>query len=1017
VKTSLWTREALKWGIANGDLEAVGPRGEAFVGWRASGQGYQVDSQVRHSGRLSARCCNTSKEDRRGLACDLRLNQRVATPILAEGWSRADGVSMGKPREYALCVEGEYADGTRLGTRYYPFKSGTHAWQRCRFEYVPPKPIKQASLHALLDQRTGTAWFDDLQLWSLELPADTALFDGIPVERSKATVATARTGITLKTGDGLEVGFRGETGQLVTRAPGGLILRDAEALSHFVQPIGALKRGEDGSLAFEGEDEALGLHLSATYRVVGDAIRIDATVRDLTGRDRAITAYFAYPVDAVGWLWHDDQRTSRRIETGGKYSNYVVTEAGLNDYASRYPFACITGQTEGLVLGAPIDVPRLYRFAYDADARQLYAAVDLGLSRDATEFPSAASFSLILCSCDPAWGFRSALKRYYDLFPQGFTKRTAKEGLWLNRTHADTIEGSEDFGFQFMKPNTNVLSDEAHGIYSFVYIEPMSLWLHMPPEMERTPERAIAYLKELAGAPDSLDRAGMTSALEDPNGEWHEGLAVLPDWSGYLFTMNPDPDLPGPPPYLLTQAQRRFRSIEYAVHRAKEERAPWRMVGPGGQMWQRGYTLVPGEGRDGSVGMQMERQSGEERAGAVQTVTTEVAAGAQVTARVWTRAAGVTGGNSDTYCLYVAAEYTDGTAGGVLRMWAETGATEWRLLEKTAKLDKPVRALQFHLLFGKPHTGTVWSDDAFLGLGGSDQNLLAMADFEPDPRFPGASLDGVYLDTFELWGMERNYRREHWAAADTPLVFDSAGRVCQFMLFPTLELAQEVAGRMHGQGKMTFANGTPRSFPWGAPWLDVMGHEINWAPDGKYTPEPDAVMNYRRAICYQRPYLLLMHTNYEAFPTEWMELWMKRSTAYGFFPSPSENLGAATEYWQNPKLYNRDRPLFRKYVPVIQALSAAGWQPITYARSSNPQVYLERFGDPGGPLYVTVFNDSNQGQPVQVSLDAAGLGLTPTTTVTEVLGGEPWPLANGQLRPFTLAAQDAKVLRFGNPAP
>jgi hypothetical protein len=475
LKTSLWIPEALRWGVPNPGLEATGPAGKAFVGWRGCQQGYEVDTHEHHGGRLSARCRNTSAKDMRGLACDLELNQQVATPIIVEGWSKAEGVSQGSPAEYSLDVEGEYADGTRLPTRYYPFRCGTHDWQRCRFGYVPVKPIKRATVHGLLRNRTGTAWFDDLQLWSLALPTNTALFDGIPVQRSQMTVATARPGQVVETGDGLALHLHGETGQVITRAPGGLSLRDAEALSHFVQPVGTLKRQDDRSVTFEGDDDELKLHLSATYRAVKDAIRIEGTVRDLAGRDRAITVYFTYPVDAVGWLWHDDQRTSQRIEAGAKYDNYVNVGAGMNEYASRYPFACITGQTEGLVLGAPIDVPRLYRFGYDADSRELYAAVGLGLSRDTTKFPSAATFSLVLYRCDPAWGFRSALKRYYDLSPQGFRKRNDKEGLWLNRTHADAVQGFEDFGFQFMKPNTNVLFDEAHGIYSFVYIEPMSL--------------------------------------------------------------------------------------------------------------------------------------------------------------------------------------------------------------------------------------------------------------------------------------------------------------------------------------------------------------------------------------------------------------------------------------------------------------------------------------------------------------------------------------------------------------
>ncbi len=803
---------------------------------------------------------------------------------------------------------------------------------------------------------------------------------------------------------------------MVTTAPGGLFFRDVANRSHFVQPSGTLEEQADGAMVFDGRDQSLALQLSCTYRAVGSAIRIDGTVRDLSHADRAVTVYFTYPVDAVGWLWHDDQRVSRRIQAGEKYGNLVDIGAGTNGMASRYPFACVGGDTEALVLGAPLDVPRLYRFGYDADSRELYAAVDLGLSPDTAKFPSEASFSLVLYRCDPQWGFRSALERYYALFPQCFTKRNAKEGLWMNGTHVDIVEGFEDFGFQFMKPNTNVLFDELHGIYSFIYIEPMSLWLHMLKDMERTEEQALAYLDSMAEADSPAGHAALTSALADVNGEWHMGPANLPTWSGFFFSMNPDPDLIPSPPGRLTQAQRRLRAIEYAVNRAAALHHPaWRNWKDGSQIWQDGYALVPGEGRDGSCAVRMGRTAQEEDVGATQRVVLNQDKPHRLTARVWTRAENVAGEADKNCALYVDAEYTDGTPGwGLFLLPAPTGSHDWELLEQTVTPPKAVRSLAFHLLLRKPHTGAVWFDDAFLGQGDSDENLLQCGDLEPGGEGVEAALDGTYLDTFERWGLERNFRREHWVAADTPLVFDSEGRACELMIFPTLEFAQEVAARMWADGKMTFGNGTPRAFPWGAPWLDVFGHEINWGRDATYSPEPDSVMNYRRAISCQRPYLLLMHTDYEQFKPEWMELLMKRATAYAFFPSPGENYGKGQEtYWQSPALYNRDRPLFKKYVPLIKALNAAGWEPITHARSDNPNVYVERFGRPDGPLYLTLFNDSHQRQTATISLDTEALRLAPPPdAVPELLRGESLPLDQGQQLGVELAPEDVKVLHL-----
>ena len=56
-------------------------------------------------------------------------------------------------------------------------------------------------------------------------------------------------------------------------------------------------------------------------------------------------------------------------------------------------------------------------------------------------------------------------------------------------------------------------------------------------------------------------------------------------------------------------------------------------------------------------------------------------------------------------------------------------------------------------------------------------------------------------------------------------------------------------------------------------------------------------------------------------------------------------------YFSNATLYNRDRPVFRKYVPILQSINKAGWQPVTHARiakapavGSGSGVFLERWG-------------------------------------------------------------------------
>jgi hypothetical protein len=111
-----------------------------------------------------------------------------------------------------------------------------------------------------------------------------------------------------------------------------------------------------------------------------------------------------------------------------------------------------------------------------------------------------------------------------------------------------------------------------------------------------------------------------------------------------------------------------------------------------------------------------------------------------------------------------------------------------------------------------------------------------------------------------------------------------------------------------------------------------------------------------------KPFCFLMNTRFEEFSHKRVELYMKRALAYGMFPGFFSHNASQGHYFSRPELYNRDRPLFKKYVPLCKLVAEAGWEPITLARSSDQKVYLERFGD----RYLTVFNDSGDRQTASI---------------------------------------------------
>ena len=67
-------------------------------------------------------------------------------------------------------------------------------------------------------------------------------------------------------------------------------------------------------------------------------------------------------------------------------------------------------------------------------------------------------------------------------------------------------------------------------------------------------------------------------------------------------------------------------------------------------------------------------------------------------------------------------------------------------------------------------------------------------------------------------------------------------------------------------------------------------------------------------------------------------------------------------------------------------MSAAGWEPVTYASSSDKEVLLERFGmDDGGNFYSTVYNPTEIDKEVSLEIQIKELGMNRIESVKELV--------------------------------
>lgn len=269
-------------------------------------------------------------------------------------------------------------------------------------------------------------------------------------------------------------------------------------------------------------------------------------------------------------------------------------------------------------------------------------------------------------------------------------------------------------------------------------------------------------------------------------------------------------------------------------------------------------------------------------------------------------------------------------------------------------------------------------------------------------------LDGEYIDSSEGYVTdELDFRRDHFSSADTPLGFSlQTQRPGVFRGLIAFEYVRAIARDVHGMDKLMMANGAPGRLCWLAPMLDVLGTETNWNPGGRWRPMSDEEMLYRRSLCRGKPFCFLMNTQFEQFSPELVERYMKRALAYGMFPGFFSHNASQGHYFTRPELYNRDRPLFKKYVPLCKLVAEAGWEPITLAHSNHPKVHVERFGR----RYLTVLNDDEQ--PHTITFHAE---FDPPAESRELVAGAVVRWRDRQVE-LSLGAEDVAVLDLGNDA-
>ncbi len=260
-------------------------------------------------------------------------------------------------------------------------------------------------------------------------------------------------------------------------------------------------------------------------------------------------------------------------------------------------------------------------------------------------------------------------------------------------------------------------------------------------------------------------------------------------------------------------------------------------------------------------------------------------------------------------------------------------------------------------------------------------------------------IGGIYVDSCAAWvARYRNVRRDHFATADFPLVYDDdTGALAIDGRFSMVEFLRALGEQLHPEGRVVFPNlSTGRGHCWTYFAADVCGLEGR-----RHDP---ASLAFFRTMAGTKPALRLDYLAVNDQPTPLstragLEEYFRNCATWGVYPSIGRRCA---------EVYQEHRDLFEAYLPALKALGAAGWQPVPHARIEGaPKVIVERFGPTQGQVYLTVLNLGEQ-QSGALTVDWQALGATGVGSARELLTGARVDLD----QPLSLGAGKLMVLQL-----
>ena len=212
--------------------------------------------------------------------------------------------------------------------------------------------------------------------------------------------------------------------------------------------------------AYDAQGDGLRLH--AESHPVKEFLTITGWIENLRKDDRGLIVDYR-----IGLLGPDaafcnglEQRTS-------------LAGVEKEQYGAVFPIAAMCTDKSGVAMAIPPAEPRVFDMV--GDAKGMATRFYLGLSPLPRRFPNRASFSLIIYAVEPAWGFRSALSKYYAFFPEYYQPRAKRRGLFMFQMGDRVPPNIDQYGSDLVETqlptlNASITRDVKYGLLSIPYM-------------------------------------------------------------------------------------------------------------------------------------------------------------------------------------------------------------------------------------------------------------------------------------------------------------------------------------------------------------------------------------------------------------------------------------------------------------------------------------------------------------------------------------------------------------------